>query len=99
VPFINGWYQYPGYDACCYRRLNGIVYHKGLCIGVTASTAIFVLPQGFRPFASPGPTHVVTSGAASIALLNQFSDGRVVHNAGPISWITLQSITPYPADN
>jgi hypothetical protein len=91
--FASGWSQYAGWDTCQYRRKNGIVYMKGLCIGGTG--LITTLPPGFRP---SGNQHVVTNGGAAFGMLNIFADGRVTLNAGASGYVSLQ-VAPFPADN
>jgi microcystin-dependent protein len=90
-----GWTQYAGWDTCQYRKFNGIVYCKGLCIG--GSGTITNLPAGFRPKAEPG-YHLANSGGGAIAIMNVFQDGRIVHNAGSVGWVTLSNIPPFIAD-
>jgi hypothetical protein len=48
--FQNGWVDYgSGYAACAYMRRNSIIYLKGLAKNGTMGTAMFTLPQGYRP--------------------------------------------------
>lgn len=51
---LNGWVAYGGsYRTVQYRRLNNVVYVRGMMKGgtVTPGTVIFNLPAGFRPSA------------------------------------------------
>jgi len=52
VPTLqNGWVQYDTTygNAAIYRRINGIVFVRGLLRSGTVGATIFTLPAGFRP--------------------------------------------------
>ena len=92
--------QYPGYDTCQYRRLNGIVYTKGLCTGGVAPASIFYYPVGFRPYANGNQVkHIITGVQGVWGMVNLQGDGRVNYNAGGATpgWVTLE-IPPFPAE-
>lgn len=48
--YVNGWSDYAApYGPTQYRRLNGVVYMRGLAQNGTLNSTIFNLPAGFRP--------------------------------------------------
>ena len=94
----SGWTQYPSWEVAAYRKLNGIVYLKGLLAAgtVTPGTLMFTLPVGFRN--SGGNSHTpVASGASTGGAVNIYNDGRVLTNYNLSGWCSLNNIS-YPAD-
>jgi hypothetical protein len=99
IVFTSGWSQYPGYDTCQYRRLNGLVFTKGLATGGVAPASIFYYPVGFRPYATGnGIKHIITGVQGTWGFVNVQGDGRVNYNASGATpgWVTLE-IPPFPA--
>lgn len=48
--FTNGWTSYAApFGPVGYRKLNGVVFLRGLAQTGTLNTAIFTLPVGYRP--------------------------------------------------
>lgn len=48
--FVNGWVDFGvPWSPCQYRKLNGIVYMRGLAKSGTLNTTLFTLPAGYRP--------------------------------------------------
>lgn len=95
LPGINGWVWYGGsWETPAYRKLNGIVYLRGLLTGGAAGTAFCVLPPGYR---ASGNRHFPVAAGGTIGLVNVMADGTIKHNSGPTVWVSLDGIT-YPAD-
>jgi hypothetical protein len=96
--YQNGWRDYGApWETGQYRRLNGVVYIKGMLAGGTLGSAVITnLPAGFR---CTGDKHVAVASGAAYGQINVFQDGRITCNA-PLSasWLSLSNITPYPAD-
>lgn len=55
LTLLNGWVNFDtaagGLATAAYRRVNGVVYLRGTIKNgsLTSGTALFVLPEGFRP--------------------------------------------------
>lgn len=65
--FTNTWKNYgSGWATAAYRKINGIVYLKGLVTRGAASRAaqIFVLPAGFRP---AGNMHIAALNSGNVS--------------------------------
>jgi hypothetical protein len=97
--FENGWHNYGAtWETTAYRKVNGIVYLKGLLAGGTSTaypTAFFTLPAGYRPNSDK---HIVITSNASWAIVNVFADGRVTCNTNcSATWLSLANIS-FPAD-
>lgn len=95
---LNGWTE-AAYGPVRYRRLNGIVYLRGILLSGTVTTPAFALPVGFR---SANEMRVANWGGASPGnMCGVFIDSS--RNVTPY-WrsggteVSLDGIT-FPADN
>lgn len=95
IPFAAGWSQYAGWDTCQYRKKNGIVYMKGLCVGPSTGL-IWTLPIGFRPGGVLG-SHNAALGGDQFAGICLYMNGEVRLNTGSAGYVSLR-IPPWPAD-
>lgn len=94
----NSWHNYGStWETTAYRKVNNIVYLKGLLAGGTgaAGQVFFTLPAGYRP---DSDKHIVITSNASWAIINVFADGRVACNTNCSgNWLSLANIS-FPAD-
>jgi hypothetical protein len=99
----SGWGNYGStWEQAAYRRLNGVVYIRGLLVnnsGVTRNggNVIATLPAGFR---SGTDQHLAVGGINGTAgVVNIMSNGNIQVNTavGPGQWLSIR-INPYPAD-
>lgn len=93
---LNGWVNYGDiWEPAGYRRMNGMVYLRGLIRAGTVqwNIPIFNLPYGFRP-----ATDQHNPGAAygQFAPLNISANGDVGQNSGSNGWLSLET-SPFPA--
>jgi hypothetical protein len=89
--FLNGWLNYGGtYTPAAYRKVNDLVYLRGLIKSGTLSTPAFNLPVGYRPAWDHHFTGLSNSALAGIRV---FQDGRVTPgDPGNNVWIALDGI-------
>lgn len=90
---LNSWVNYDIRKAQ-YRRLNGVVWMRGLVKDGTIGTTILQLPVGFRPAASAGAEHhfpVASNGAfGCVRVWN--SNGVVDVVTGSNAWVDFSSV-------
>lgn len=82
--FGSGWSSRPGWGPLSFRRLNGVVYLRGLGNTATAFTAgsivvstIFTLPAGFLPDVVAGGMHLDTTNQGGSCRLQITNSGAV----------------------
>lgn len=100
VPFENGWVNYntTTYTPCAYYKdPSGMVRLKGLVKDGTMNTAIFTLPEGYRPV---GVIHMVGLSFTVTASprFRIYPTGDVQANVGGNGWMCLDHIV-FRADN
>lgn len=99
---VNSWANYGGsWETVAYRRLNGVVYLRGLARNPGArptGDTIFTLPAGFRP-STDQHALVAYANAASFAVINIYADGRVTLNTATAAnmYLSLRGQV-FPAD-
>lgn len=100
---VNGWVNYGStWETCAYRRVNGVVYLRGLIRSGTTSSGgggipyrFFTLPVGFRP-GGASHTPIVSNGAW--AIINIHPTGEVAPNTNCNNgWLSLANVS-FPAD-
>lgn len=102
----GNWINYAGEEPFGYRKINGIVYFKGIirrnAAGGAADAWVF-LPAGYRPRAigSNGwaQQSVMTNGGMQTLILR--ADGAMylfAYAPGIAGYILASDVTPYPAD-
>jgi hypothetical protein len=100
--FVNSWVAFDAARLPQYRRLNGIVYHRGLVKNGTVAATMYTLPVKFRPDARDAQNsrhfQVVANGAAAFIYING-STGAVRFDSGSNVWVDLAGITPYIAES
>ena len=61
--FLNGWESYnTGSYQVAYRKIGLTVYHRGLIRYGTEGTAMYIVPEGFRPTRGSEIFYTLTSG-------------------------------------
>jgi hypothetical protein len=89
--FLNSWVNYGGWGTAAYRKVNDLVYLRGLVRNGVVGTSIFTLPAGYRPPASlvfPNVTgEPFTPGRIDVLL-----DGNVWHASGVNGYVSLSGI-------
>lgn len=97
----NGWGQYAGWEPFAYRRINGVVYLRGLISGGTTTdgTLIFNLPVGFRPAAGTTGKHMPVASSNNIGVIKVRENGNVECGT-PVnaSWLSFAGVS-FPADD
>lgn len=102
IPFGTGFRPYPGgtstfYFSPSFRRINGIVYLRGLIektSAIVSGETMFTLPVGYRPILQ---AHMfVTISANALARVDIQSTGVVTILSGNASWLSLDGIS-FPA--
>jgi hypothetical protein len=97
----SGWGQYAGWEPAGYRRINGIVYLRGLISGGTTTdgTLIFTLPAGFRPQAATTGKHISVASSNALGVIKVRENGRVECGT-PVnaSWLSFAGVS-FPADD
>ncbi|MGH7744181.1 MAG: hypothetical protein ACREQ5_05090 [Candidatus Dormibacteria bacterium] len=90
--FLNSWVDFGGANQTTsfYKDPAGIVHLRGLVKSGTIGTAIFALPNGYRPTATE--FFAVPSNSA-FGLLLIDSSGNVVADDGSNVWFSLAGIT------
>lgn len=92
----NSWSQYNGWEPVSYRKINGIVYLRGLlAVGSrTNGAVIFNLPVGFRP-SSNSHTPVLGSDGVANQRVNIMADGNVQVNtiSTGSGWVSLSNLS------
>jgi hypothetical protein len=98
----NGWTNYAvgTWESAGYRKLNNVVYVRGMLRPgtATAATVIFTLPPGYRP---GGNAHIaVPTSSAPASRIQIMTNGEVRVNVvmTGASWCSLANIS-FPADN
>lgn len=98
VPTLtNSWSSISSIYSMRYRRMNGIVYLRGMCSGGSA-TPIMTLPTGYRPGSTK--RYLVqseTSGTTAVSIVIDHTTG--VCSAATGSTPSFDGIPPFPADN
>lgn len=98
----GGFSTYVGNEPFGYRRINGIVYIKGLIGGAGNNVAFFFLPAGFRPKASVAQIQQSVSVNGGLQTLYiRTSDGAMFFPAvgpGAAGYAFLNDVRPWPAD-
>lgn len=100
APFAAGWSNYntTTFTALAYRKLNGVVYIRGIVTTTGArNTRIFTLPAGFRPSKNH---HIPALASGAInpqdSGINVHPNGEV-YGRGPSSgWLSLDGISFIP---
>lgn len=94
--FLNSFTDYGGVYACRYRKLNGVVYIKGIVNhpGSTSTLTAFVLPAGYRPAVSGHLIATMTN--AGVKRLDVRKEGDVQITAPTNSWNSVDC--SFPAD-
>ena len=89
--FTNSWVNYGGtYTPAAYRKVNDLVYLRGLIKNGTISTPAFNLPVGYRP---AWDHHFTALSNSLLAGVRVFQDGRVTPgDPGSNLWIALDGI-------
>lgn len=96
--FQNGWSNYGGnYAAVGYKKFpDGKVKLRGMIKGgtVTAGTAMFTLPVGYRPAGVSGGTALIFSvnSLDAFAEVRVRDDGAVLFQSGNAAWLSLDGI-------
>lgn len=92
LPLSNGWVNFGGgiYSDAQYRKLNGVVFVKGLVKSGTTSAGITLgtLPAGFRPLKQqmkPVTVAPGTGGSVDVA-----ADGRIINNVVSATYTSLE---------
>lgn len=97
----NGWGQYAGWEPFGYRRINGVVYLRGLISGGTTTdgTLLFTLPTGFRPAVGTTGKHISVASSNSIGVI-KVREGGEVQCGTPVnaSWLSFAGVS-FPADD
>ena len=109
---LNGWVTYSGnWGVPAYRKVNGVVYMRGLMKDGLINTDLFVLPAGYRPeitmlFITGGFTGA-TGAQGNPVRIDVGSDGVVHLEAvygitvttwpGTGEWVSLANIS-FPAE-
>jgi hypothetical protein len=93
---INGWLNFDAtnWGVARYRRVNGIVYVRGLVKSGTMGMNVFVLPVGFRPAIRFMVAQV--EGTNSIGRLDMWPDGGIVPVIGNNGYFSIT--TSFPVD-
>lgn len=91
--YANGWVDAAASEAGGYRKLNGVVYHKGRVALGTAGTG-YTLPAGFRPIQIMRVT-VPSAISATQTTVTINTNGTVVLAAGVEP--NLSALPPFPA--
>lgn len=89
---VSGWTNFgAGYNSAgYYKDSTGIVHLRGLVVGDSPDTPIFVLPEGYRPDCG-SMFGVITSGG--LGRVDILSDGRVLWmTAGSFTYMSLDGI-------
>lgn len=103
LTLASGWSNYGStWEQAAYRRLNGVVYLRGLLIqgsGATMNGGALIanLPVGFR---SGTDQHLAVGGInGSPGIINIMANGNIQVNTavGNAQWLSLR-VTPFPAD-
>ena len=96
VTFENSWVNYGGsiWQDAQYRKENGWVYIRGLVKDGTVNSAIFTLPEGFRPAKQEMFITVASDPTTNIwAKTYVLADG-IVQTAGvPAGYTSFQSLS------
>jgi len=83
VPTLtNSWSSISSGRSVRYRRINGIVYLRGMCSGGT-TTSVMVLPAGFRPAIDSRTLQQSTdSGTTAVAVVITAATGQIAASTG-----------------
>jgi len=79
-----------------YRKLNGVVYLRGLITGGSAAT-VATLPAGYRPVSSIRNVVKAATSASATTTLQIDSSGLITTTVGASP--NLGPCAPFPADN
>ena len=100
VGFAAGWANYnQGWTTVAYRKINGIVYLKGMAYRASGPRAsvIFTLPVGLRP---SGNTHLPAFAGSlddMFSAVNVFKNGEVRGRGPTPGYLSLDGLS-FPAD-
>lgn len=102
VPTLgNSWVNHGGvYATAAYRKINGVVYLKGLIKNGTLAQTVFQLPVGYRPTAYMWFPVSVYDGTNYIARLCEIYDNGaiLIHSGTALTYVSLSGIS-FPADS
>lgn len=89
--FTNSWVNYGGtYPPAAYRKINDLVYLRGLIKSGTISTSAFTLPVGYRPL---WDHHFTALSNSLLAGVRVYQNGNVSPgDPGSNLWVALDGI-------
>jgi hypothetical protein len=90
--FLNGWANYGGWALAAYRKVNDLVYMRGLVRSGTIGSNIFILPVGYRPAGGSLIFPTVTGEPGSLGRIDIQGSGEVTHAFGNNGYVTLSGI-------
>lgn len=91
---LNSWVQFPNFDRVgYYKDALGYVHIQGLINGSVSGSQIFILPKGYRPYATKiyvlAANNSTTDGTA---VINIDGNGIVKHASGYFGWLSFGEI-------
>jgi phage minor structural protein len=95
---INGWTNYGGsYQTVQFMKDKfGFVHIRGSLKGTTNNITAFILPAGYRP--SKDLWFTVSAGVKQVANVAIHPDGRVAIDTQALSYVSLDDIPPFKAE-
>lgn len=90
--FLNGWVNYGGWASAAYRKVNDLVYLRGLLKNGTAGTTMFMLPVGYRPAGGSLIFPTITGEPGTLGRIDIQGSGEVTHAVGITGYVTLSGI-------
>jgi hypothetical protein len=95
---INGWSNYGGsYQTVQFMKDKfGFVHIRGSLKGTTNNITAFILPPGYRP--SKDLWFTVSAGVKQVANVAIHPDGRVAIDTQALSYVSLDDIPPFKAE-
>lgn len=90
--FLNGWQNYDPalYDVAAYRKINDIVYVRGLVrLGSPLDSVAFVFPPGYRPLKN---AHFGGAANNLFCVLEVRNNGDMRINAPSNAWVSLDNV-------
>jgi hypothetical protein len=101
LTLLNGWVNYAvgTYPSAGYRKLNGVVYIRGLLKNgtVTAQTPLANLPVGFRPAYDHMSATAASPGTVMARIDVQATSGNISGMAGLVAAWTSITVVPFIA--
>jgi len=97
--YLNAWRDYDAgvrYGPGGYRKINNVVYMRGILAAGTVPAAAFILPVGFRPMVPVESLQIVSS-ASTFGEWRIYTDGTVYAQSGSNGYMSLASVS-FPAD-